>query len=240
MKHGIDINCDMGEGLNNDAAIMPYILSANVACGYHAGNEDTLKTVLQLALQHGVRTGAHVSYNDRENFGRKEWQLSEQEIYQLVQEQLRIFKTMADITSSKMTHVKPHGALYNQSAKDITLAATIAQAVKDFDVSCILVGLSGSVSISEAEKIGLKTFSEVFADRTYQPNGTLTPRSNQHALVHTVADVVAQTKEIIQTGKIRTLTGAHVAVKADTICIHGDGEHAEVFAKAVYETVKEN
>lgn len=240
MKHGIDINCDMGEGLDNDAAIMPYILSANIACGYHAGNEDTLKTVLQLALQHGVRTGAHVAYNDRENFGRKEWQLSEQEIYQLVQEQLRIFKNIADVTSSEMTHVKPHGALYNQSAKDPILAATIAQAVKDFDASCILVGLSGSVSISEAEKIGLKTFSEVFADRTYQPNGALTPRSNQHALLQTVADVITQTKEIIQTGKVRTLTGAYVAVKVDTICIHGDGQYAEVFAKAVYETAKDN
>lgn len=240
MKHHIDINCDMGEGLDNDAAIMPYILSANIACGYHAGNEHTLKTVMQLALQHGVRTGAHVAYNDRENFGRKEWQLPEQEIYQLVQEQLRVFKNISGVINSTLTHVKPHGALYNQSAKDTKIAATIAQAIKDFDESCILVGLSGSVSISEAEKIGLRTFSEVFADRTYQPNGALTPRSNDQALLHTVAGVITQTKEIIHLRKVRALTGEYLPIKADTICIHGDGQYAEVFAKAVYETVKEN
>jgi UPF0271 protein len=171
-----DLNCDMGEGMGNDKEIMPFISSANIACGYHAGDETTMKETIKLAIKNNVTIGAHPSFDDKENFGRREMNLSSNEIYSLVFDQIKILDAFARQAGAILHHVKPHGALYNMSAKDIETAKTIARAVWDHNKELILFGLSGSHSISEAKKIGLRTASEVFADRTYQDDGSLTPR----------------------------------------------------------------
>ncbi len=180
----IDINCDMGEGMGNEKELMPFISSANIACGYHAGDAATIKEVVNLCLQYNVNIGAHPSFFDRENFGRATMQLSPQEIYTIVTDQLTIINTIAMECGAILHHVKPHGALYNMAAKDIVTANAIAKAVKDFDKRLIYYGLSGSVMIAAAEKIGLQTANEVFADRTYQADGTLTPRTQPNALIN--------------------------------------------------------
>ena len=235
----IDINCDMGEGTGNEALLLPFIHSANIACGYHAGNNETMEQVIQLCLQHNVHIGAHPSYPDRENFGRTTMQISGEEVYQLVTVQLQKINTIAKINGSKLYHVKPHGALYNTAAKNVETAKAIARAVKDFDASLIYFGLSGSVMTDEASKLGLKVFNEVFADRTYQKDGSLTPRDQPNALLIDNVAVQSQVKKIIQDNKVIAVSGEEINLKADTICIHGDGEHAVEFAKIIYQTVHE-
>lgn len=223
--------------MGNEAQLMPYIDSANIACGYHAGDAVTMREVILLCLQYNVYIGAHPSFPDRENFGRTPMYLPDSEIYDLVTAQLRIIDNIARECGRKPYHVKPHGALYNMAASDARLARTVAQAVKDFDASLVYYGLSGSVMIAEAEKLGLQTVNEVFADRTYQPNGSLTPRSDPGALLHNKEKVVEQVLRMVEEGKVRTTTGEEISIQADTICIHGDGEHAVEFAKAIYNLV---
>ena len=236
----IDINCDMGEGLDNEAALMPFIHSANIACGYHAGDEDTMRMVIALCLQHKVNIGAHPSFNDRANFGRTKMNLSENEVYDLVIDQLKTIDAIARQCGGRLHHVKPHGALYNMAAGNEALAKTIAQAVKDFDASLIYYGLSGSVMLRKAEEIGLSTAHEVFADRSYQPDGSLTPRSSPGALHTTIEDMLRQVSEIIKEKITTAMNGERFPVKADTICIHGDGIHAIPFAKAIYNLLHED
>lgn len=235
----MDINCDMGEGTGNEELLMPFINSANIACGYHAGNEATMQQVIDLCLEHNVHIGAHPSFLDRQNFGRTEMHLPASEIYQLVIDQLEVLNNIITKKGGKMHHVKPHGALYNMAAKDAVLAKAIALAVKDFDSSLIYYGLSGSVMITEAADLGLQTANEVFADRTYQPDGTLTPRSLPDALVGNTDDAVKQVVRFVKENKVITITGEEIHVKADTICIHGDGKHAVEFAKAIYQKLNE-
>ncbi len=235
----MDINCDMGEGTGNEELLMPFINSANIACGYHAGNEATMQQVIDLCLEHNVHIGAHPSFLDRQNFGRTEMHLPASEIYQLVTDQLEMLNNIITKKGGKMHHVKPHGALYNMAAKDAVLAKAIALAVKDFDSSLIYYGLSGSVMITEAADLGLQTANEVFADRTYQPDGTLTPRSLPNALVGNTDDAVKQVVRFVKENKVITVTGEEIHVRADTICIHGDGKHAVEFAKAIYQKLNE-
>ena len=232
------LNCDMGEGAGHDAMIMPYISSANIACGYHAGDVQTMYDTIELAVKHKVSVGAHISYLDKINFGRIEMDLSESEIYELVQQQLIILNEIIDLFDIKLTHAKPHGALYNQSAKNSGLAKTIAGAVKDFDQQLILFGLSGSYSIREAEALGLITASEVFADRTYQDDGSLTQRSQSNAIIEDVSEVVKQVLQMINDSTVTSVSGKIIPVVADTICIHGDGKHAIQFAKAIHDTIQ--
>lgn len=232
------INCDMGEGAGTDEFIMPFINAANIACGYHAGDTATMWQTVELAIKNNVAIGAHVSFFDKENFGRSEMNLSNDEVYELVSQQLIILNEITTALDAKINHVKPHGALYNMSAKDGILATVIAKAVKDFDGNLILVGLSGSHSISEAKKVGLKTASEVFADRTYQDDGTLTPRSLTNALIDTEEKVIIQVLQMIKEGSVTTVTGKTIHIIAETICIHGDGKHAVEFAKVIYEAIK--
>jgi UPF0271 protein len=194
----IDVNCDMGEGIGNDEAIMPFISSANIACGYHAGDEKIMWQTIELAKRYNVSVGAHPSFLDKENFGRKEINLSPEEIYELVTQQLLLFNEIAISADANMYHVKPHGALYNMSARETTIARAIATAVKDFDHNLILFGLSGSHSINEAKAIGLKIAPEVFADRTYQDDGTLTPRSQSNALIEDADKAVQQVLQMIK------------------------------------------
>lgn len=234
----IDINCDMGEGIGNDEEIIAFITSANIACGYHAGDEETVRTTIGLAKKHNVNIGVHPSFYDRKNFGRTEMATTPQEVYQLITEQLHLFKKIADNLDASIHHVKPHGALYNMAAREKALAEAIARAVKDFDEKLVLFGLSGSVSIGEAKKLGLKTWSEVFADRTYQDNGSLTPRSQPGAMIEDEERSVAQVLQITKEKTVTTVSGKTIPITAETVCIHGDGKNAVAFAKRLYSVLK--
>ncbi len=236
----IDLNCDLGEGLSTDALIIPHITSANIACGFHAGNKETMKQTVELCIQHNVAVGAHPSWPDKENFGRTEMQKTTEELYAIVTEQLQLLSTIAQQMGTKLQHVKPHGALYNQSGKDKLIAATIAQSVKDFDENLVLFGLSGSYSISEAKRIGLKTASEVFADRTYTNEGTLTPRSQPNALITDAAIAVKQAMQMILQKTVTSVNGKEIPIIADTICIHGDGATAVELCIALNQSFIQN
>ncbi|MBL0069065.1 MAG: LamB/YcsF family protein [Chitinophagaceae bacterium] len=232
------INCDMGEGVGNDELIMPFIHSANIACGYHAGDAATMQQTVELCLKFKVAIGAHPSFFDRENFGRTEMKLEQEEIYDLISQQLFILNETVAGFDTKLLHVKPHGALYNMSAKDSLLAKTIARAVKDFDASLIVVGLSGSYSVSEAKALGLKSANEVFADRSYQDDGSLTPRSQSNAIIDDTEKVVQQVVQMINEGTVTTISGKKIPIVAETICIHGDGKQAVDFAKAIHNAIR--
>jgi UPF0271 protein len=229
----IDLNCDMGEGIGNEAAIMPFITSANIACGYHAGDEFTIKETIQLCLKHNVKIGAHPGFADKPNFGRAPIQLNDAELYKLVYDQLIIMKRACDDLGAVLHHVKPHGALYNMAAKDEGTSKIIAQAVYDFNPDLVYYGLSGSVMIDAAKTVGLKTANEVFADRTYQPDGTLTPRTHHNALINNVEVAVRQIRQIIVEQSVTTVDGSIIPLKADTVCVHGDGKHALEIVKAL-------
>jgi UPF0271 protein len=211
------LNCDLGEGIGNDAEIIPYIDEANIACGFHAGDAFTMRETVALCIRHGVKMGAHPSYLDRENFGRKEIELSPEEIYLLVKKQIETLNQIVKTAGGTLNHVKPHGALYNTSAKNPEVAMAIAKAVKDVSGDLILFGLKGSQSIEVARAMGLQTAEEAFADRRYESDGSLTPRSQPGACFTEKQDVLDQVEKI----------------KADTWCIHGDGPHALEFAKAL-------
>ncbi len=230
----VDINCDLGEGLSNDEALMSFITSANIACRFHAGDEATISRTIDYCKKYKVAIGAHPGFGDKQNFGRKEIILEQQAYYELVFQQLVLLKKICDEKKVILHHVKPHGALYNMAAKDKLLAAAIAKAVKDFDASLIFYGLSGSEMIAAAKDIDLKTCSEVFADRTYQSDGTLTPRTEADALIQSTDESVKQVQKMVSEQKVQSLQGDTVSIAAETICIHGDGEHAVSFAKEIY------
>lgn len=228
------INCDLGEGMDNDAHIMPFITAANIACGYHAGDAVTMRTTIELCLEHQVAIGAHPSFYDRENFGRKELNLPVQELYELIIQQLLLLNDITNELGGQLQHVKPHGALYNLAARDQVTARIIARAVQDFNRDLILVGLSGSHAIREARLLGLPTASEVFADRTYRDDGSLTPRSEPGALITETEQAVQQVVQMVQEGVVTSVNGVRIPVEADTICIHGDGPQAVAIAKAIH------
>jgi UPF0271 protein len=239
MKQWIDLNCDLGEGCSNDEAIMPFISSANIACGYHAGNEKTIRQTLQLAKKFNVAAGAHPSYPDRENFGRKEMELPIKEIKNMVKTQIEVVKKIADEIGLPLHHVKPHGALYNRAAKDKQVAAAIAEAVKEIDATLIVFGLANSKSGEAATEIGVPFYNEVFADRTYTDDGRLTPRTASNAMINSTEDAIKQVMQMVYKNTVTSTNGKAIPIQADTICIHGDGEHAVDFAKQIYSFIKE-
>jgi UPF0271 protein len=238
--NSIDLNCDMGEGLDNDALLMPFISSANIACGYHAGDENIMQRTIDLCLQHNVAIGAHPGFADKANFGRTEIQLSFDEAYQLVADQINILQKIANNKGTKLHHIKPHGALYNMGAKDAAMAHAIAKAVSDIDSQLIFFGLSGSHLISEAEKLGLQTASEVFADRTYLDDGSLTPRSHPNAMIENEEASVQQVLQMIKEKTVTSINHKKIPIKVETICLHGDGKHALQFAKTIYNVLQQN
>lgn len=229
-----DLNCDMGEGMSNDEALMPFITSANIACGYHAGDEATMRHTLLLANKFGVHVGAHPSFPDRDNFGRTEMDSSPQQVYGWVREQLHIIAKIADENGVMLHHVKPHGALYNLAARDPQTAQAIAQAVRDFNPQLVLYGLSGSYIIKEGKAAGLKTASEVFADRTYQDDGSLTPRSLPHALIEKEEMAIKQVLQMVHQGRVTSISGKEIPIVAETICLHSDGKQALAFARKIF------
>ena len=229
----------MGEGIGNEELLMPFINSANIACGYHAGDETTMNNVVKLCLQYGINIGAHPSFPDKENFGRTEMELPLFQIYAIVTTQLELLNEITKKHGGRMHHVKPHGALYNMAAKHTGIAHIIARAVKNFDQSLIYYGLSGSVMIDMAAEEGLLKANEVFADRTYREDGSLTPRSEANALITSVDEMIDQATMLARENKVTTVTGKKIDLIADTICIHGDGKHAVEFAKAIYQQLHE-
>jgi UPF0271 protein len=229
----------MGEGMLNDASLMSLISSANIACGYHAGNEDTIKRTIELALEHNVAIGAHPSYLDRENFGRLSQSISLVELAELISDQLNIFEKITNQMGCKIHHVKLHGALYNDCAKDALSSKIVAQTIQAIDPSIMLYGLSGSHSIKEAKAIGLRSVEEVFADRTYQANGQLTPRYLDHALITDPNESAQQVLSMVLDQEIKTHDGTMIAVNAETICIHGDHPDAVEIAKHLFNKLQQ-
>jgi UPF0271 protein len=236
--YSIDLNCDMGEGMETDKEIMPFISSANIACGYHAGDEATIRKTIEYCLQYNVAIGAHPGFDDKLSFGRKEVTLSEEELYQLVTKQVQLVKVIAEDRGGRLHHVKAHGALYNMAAKNETYARVLAQAVKDIDPALLFYGLSNSIMLTAAEAISLKSVAEVFADRTYQSDGQLTPRSHAGALITDVEASVNQVLQMVKNGTVQSVTGVVITLSADTICLHGDGVHAVNFAEMINARLK--
>lgn len=236
----VDLNCDLGEGCDNDAELMKFISSANIACGGHAGDIDTMRRTVELALKNNVAIGAHPGYADRENFGRLSQELNRKEIIDLITDQIADLQSVCDEFDVKLTHVKPHGALYNQSAKNPEIAAAVAEAVMSVDQQLLLFGLASSLSISEAQRVELRTASEVFADRTYQNDGSLTPRTEPYALITAINESVEQVLDMLKYGRVRTVDAVMIQIKAETVCIHGDGEKAIEFAMAINKKLIEN
>jgi len=239
----IDLNCDMGEafgnyGMPNDAQLMDYITSANIACGFHAGDSSVMQRTVELAVSKGIAIGAHPGLPDLQGFGRREMKITPAEAYQITLYQIGALQGFVKAANGRMNHVKPHGALYNMAAKDFLLAKAIVQAIKDFDDSLILYGLSGSEMINAAQQAGISTAAEVFADRSYQDNGSLTPRNKTNAVLTTEADVKIQLLMMVKNGMVHTVNENSIPITADTICLHGDGAHALNFAKMVADTLK--
>lgn len=227
----IDLNCDLGEGAGHDAELMPLVTSANIACGAHAGDEATMRTTVELALRHGVAIGAHPGFADREHFGRRELPVTPEEVFQLVLAQIRVLQRIAQAAGARVGHVKLHGALYNLAARDVAIAEAAAYAVRDAGPDLIWFALAGSAHVTAGRECGLIVANEVFADRTYQADGSLTPRSRADALIADESVAVAQVLRMVREGKVRATNGADVAIAADTVCVHGDGAHAVAFAR---------
>jgi UPF0271 protein len=223
--------------LEKDITLLQYISSINLACGFHAGDPHTMHELVDAALHAGVSVGAHPGFEDKENFGRTDMALSPERVYDIVLYQIGALEAFLRVMGTDLHHVKPHGALYNMAAKDAVMAAAICKAVFDFDDSLILYGLSGSKLISEANNIGLKTRSEVFADRTYQDDGSLTPRSMPNALIENTDQSVSQLMQMVTQGMLISVNGKTVPIKAETICIHADGKQALEFAKAIHDAL---
>ncbi|WP_299093006.1 5-oxoprolinase subunit PxpA [uncultured Metabacillus sp.] len=241
----IDLNCDMGESfgrytIGSDEEIISLITSANIACGFHAGDPSTMRKTIRLAMDYSVSIGAHPGLNDLNGFGRRTMAVSAAEVYDLVVYQIGAIYGFVLAEGAKLSHVKPHGALYNMAAVNQELAEAIAEAVYDINPELILYGLSGSEMIKAGKKIGLKTANEVFADRTYMEDGTLTPRSKENALIKDKNQAISQVLKMVIEQKVGTVSGVEVPISADTICIHGDGENAVEFAKKVRKTLYEH
>ena len=242
MSTTIDLNCDMGESfgawrMGQDAEVMPWITSANIACGFHAGDFSTMQQTVLLAKKHGVAIGAHVSLPDLQGFGRRELRVTPDEAYALTLYQIGALSAFTRAAGTRLAHVKPHGALYNMAAKDAALADAIARAVHDFDKDLILVGLAGSALPAAGAAIGLRVAHEAFADRRYEADGSLTPRREADAVIHDIDAAVAQAVRIATKGNAETRDGRIIDVHADTICVHGDRDDAAVFARRLREAL---
>lgn len=241
----VDLNCDMGESfgawqMGNDAELMDYVSSVNIACGFHAGDATTMRRTVETAIKKNVAIGAHPGYPDLQGFGRRDMSLSNDEAADIVLYQISALKGICESLGTRLNHVKPHGALYNRAAKDAGLAKAIASTVKALDPNLVLYGLSGSFLVSEAEIIGLKTASEVFADRRYSNDGTLVSRTQPDALFDDVNAACEQVLQMVHSQAVTAANGNPIGIKADTICIHGDGAHALDFAKAIRAALTEN
>ncbi|CAM3255655.1 5-oxoprolinase subunit PxpA [Cupriavidus taiwanensis] len=231
----IDLNADLGEGCGNDEALLALISSANIACGWHAGDAATMVQTVKWALARGVAIGAHPSYPDRENFGRTEMQRDPEHVYADVLYQIGALDAIVRAQGGVLHHVKPHGALYNQAVRDPALARAIVRAVRDFDADLVFFGLAGSQMIDVAKEAGLRVKQEVFADRGYNADGTLVRRGTPGALHEDEEVALDQTLTMVREQRVRAIDGTWVPIRAETVCLHGDGAHALAFARRIRE-----
>lgn len=234
----MDINSDMGEGfgaweMGNDAHLLDYITSTNIACGWHAGDPSRMKKLVRLAAEKNVYIGAHPGLPDLEGFGRREMAISENDAYNYVLYQAGALQAFAHAVGSTLHHVKPHGALYNQAAKDIKIARGIASAVRDLGSKVILYGLAGSCLVDAANELNVPVWQEVFADRRYTKEGFLVPRNQTGALIEDDSLALDQAMKMAKQGEIISIDGSTIKIQADTLCIHGDNPHALQFAKKI-------
>ena len=235
----IDLNCDLGEGAGRDAELMALVTTANVACGAHAGDDDTMRATVRLAREHGVAVGAHPGFPDRADFGRRERPVSADEVRALVSGQVAALRRIAGEECVKIGHVKLHGALYNQAARDTALAGAVHEAVRAAGVPALLVPAG---SVQERVSRGLaevRVVAEVFADRAYRADGSLAPRTSPGALITDEESAVAQVLRLVREGKVRALSGEDVVLRGETVCLHGDGPRAVVFARRLREALRE-
>ena len=237
----IDLNCDMGESygawkMGMDAQIMPLISSANIACGFHAGDPATIRQTVKLAVEHGVAVGAHPSLPDLMGFGRRVMQIKPQEMYDLVLYQAGAVQAFVRAAGGRLHHVKCHGALYNMSADDLALSRAMAQAVKDLGGGVILYGLANSPMLAVAKELGLQVAGEGFADRGYTDAGRLAARGEAGGMIEDETRAVAQALTMIEAGYVTSLSGKQVPVTIDTLCLHGDQPGAVAFACALRES----
>jgi UPF0271 protein len=241
----IDLNCDMGESygawkMGEDAAVMPYITSANIACGFHAGDPATIRSTVRLAVDRGVAIGAHPSLPDLQGFGRRVMKITPQDMYDLVVYQAGAVEAFARAAGAKLHHVKCHGALYNMAADDEALSDAMARAVRDLGADVFLYCLSGSKSLERAKMQGVKAAGEVFADRGYSDDGSLAPRERPGGMIEDPAQAVRQALAMIEQGRVVSLSGTPIPVAADTMCLHGDQPGAVLFAKELRRAFSEH
>jgi UPF0271 protein len=245
MSNRVDLNCDMGESfgayrIGADEDVFPFITSANVACGFHGGDPAVMRTTIARARQSGVAIGAHPGFQDLIGFGRRNMDVTPDEVYDLVVYQVGALLGFANAAKVRLQHVKAHGALYNMAAVKADLAAAIARAVRDVDQELILFGLPGSHLISEGKAAGLRTAGEAFADRNYMSDGTLVSRKRPDAQVHDADEAVRRAIRMIREGKVTPVDGPDIPIAVDTICIHGDGAHAAEFASKLRSSFEES
>jgi len=238
----IDLSCDMGEAFGNypmpnDEALMNYISSASIACGFHAGDPNVMQNTVAAAFKKGVAIGAHPGLPDLQGFGRREMLISPKEAYQMVLYQIGALHAFVKAAGGRLNHVKAHGALYNMAGRDPALAKAIVDAAHDFDPGLILFALANSEMVIAAKKTGLAYASEVFADRTYQDDGSLTPRSHPDALITDEQQSLNQVLMMVNKQQVVSSSKKVISLKADTLCLHGDGVHAVEFAKTIHETL---
>jgi UPF0271 protein len=235
MARSIDLNCDMGESfgawsMGEDALVMAQVSSANIACGFHAGDARVMRRTIRLAKAHGVAVGAHVGLPDLQGFGRREYRIDAEEAYEFTLYQLGALHAIAHAEGCLLAHCKPHGALYNMAAREPGLAAGIARAVHDFDPRICLFGLSGSALPAAGEALGLAVAHEVFADRRYAPDGSLAPRREPDAVIDDAAVAAAQVASLVAHGTLTARDGTLLRLRADSVCVHGDRPGAGAFA----------
>ena len=239
----VDLNCDLGESfgaytIGLDARVIPHISSANVACGYHAGDPAVMRKTVAMAARAGVAVGAHPGFPDLVGFGRRNMTVSPDEAYEYMLYQLGALSAFAKAAGVRLQHVKPHGALYNMAGKDASLAAAIARAIYDFDPSFILLGLSGSAMLTEGEKLGLRCAKEVFADRGYNEDGSLVNRKLPGAMITDEDLAIERVLRMLEHGEVEAVTGKVIPIEADSVCVHGDNERAVEFVTKIRAAIE--
>lgn len=243
MPHRVDLNCDLGEGFGpwvpaDETSLLDVATSSSLACGFHAGDPATMRRTVRLALERGVAIGAHPSLPDLQGFGRRDMAITPQEAYELTLYQIGALHAFVRAAGGRLHHVKPHGALYNQAARDPKLADGLAQAVRDFDASLLLFGLSGSELTAAGERAGLTVIHEAFADRAYTPEGGLLPRGQAGAVIADENVAAARVLEMVQAARVQAVDGTWIPLRADSVCIHGDHPGALAIARRIRESLE--
>ncbi|WP_179007613.1 5-oxoprolinase subunit PxpA [Winogradskyella forsetii] len=236
----IDINADVGEGLGNEAHLLPLLSSCNIACGGHAGDEVTMRHVIMLAKKHHVKVGAHPSFPDKLNFGRVNLNISDAELYTSIIDQISALKNIAEAEGVTLNHIKPHGALYNLSAKDEKTARVVIEVIKSIDSSIQLYAPFNSVIANLAKQENIAVTSEAFADRNYNDDLSLVSRTNSNAILHEKEAVLSHVLNMLKNQKVTSISGMKVPIKATTICVHGDTKNAIEILKYMSSNLKQN